>query len=52
MKGLKVDQAMNLDGGGSSIMVIDGIQTGIPSDVKGERAVGDALLFLPSKVAQ
>ena len=49
MKSLNVDKAMNLDGGGSSIMIIDGIQTGVPSDVKGERAVGDAILFLPSK---
>jgi len=49
MKSLNVDKAMNLDGGGSSVMIVDGKSTGIPSDVEGERAVGDALLFLPSK---
>jgi exopolysaccharide biosynthesis protein len=51
MKSLNVDKAINLDGGGSSVMIVDGKITGIPSDVEGERAVGDALLFLPSKIS-
>lgn len=46
MKGLGVDKAINLDGGGSSIMIINDIRTGVPSDAGGERSVGDALLFL------
>ena len=47
MKSLQVEKAMNLDGGGSSIMIINGKATGKPSDIAGERAVGDAILFLP-----
>lgn len=46
MKSLHVEQAINLDGGGSSIMVINGKPTGTPSDNNGERAIGDALLFI------
>ncbi len=45
LQSLGATEAINLDGGGSSVMVIDGQKTGIPSDKTGERAVGDALLF-------
>ena len=38
---------MNLDGGGSTTMVIDGDVINQPSDATGERPVGDALLILP-----
>lgn len=48
MVGFGVDKAMDLDSGGSSVMFINEVQIGCPSDTKGERAVGDALLFLPS----
>ncbi|HET9704936.1 MAG TPA: phosphodiester glycosidase family protein [Vicinamibacterales bacterium] len=43
---LGVTQGINLDGGGSSVMVIDGRPGGPVSDPDGERAVGDAILFL------
>jgi hypothetical protein len=36
--------AINLDGGGSSTMVVRGRVVNLPSDETGERAVGDALL--------
>jgi exopolysaccharide biosynthesis protein len=38
---------LNLDGGGSTTMVVDGEVTNQPSDAAGERPVGDALLVLP-----
>ena len=38
---------MNLDGGGSTTMVINGDVINQPSDAAGERPVGDALLILP-----
>lgn len=47
MADLGVDKAMNLDGSGSSAMAVNGVLTGHLSDTKGEREVGDALLFLP-----
>jgi exopolysaccharide biosynthesis protein len=40
-------EGMNLDGGGSTTMVIDGEVFHQPSDATGERPVGDALLILP-----
>ncbi|QJR81701.1 phosphodiester glycosidase family protein [Alteromonas pelagimontana] len=40
-------RAINLDGGGSSVMIVNGKATGMPSDRSGERAVADALLVLP-----
>ncbi|MGL4567204.1 MAG: phosphodiester glycosidase family protein, partial [Fusobacteriaceae bacterium] len=46
MKSLGAKKALNLDGGGSSEMVIEGEITGKPSDDTGERKVGDALIFL------
>jgi hypothetical protein len=39
--------ALNLDGGGSTAMVVDGQVVNSPSDAAGERAVGDALTLLP-----
>jgi len=40
--------AMNLDGGGSSEMVINGMAVNKPSDGR-ERSVGDALMIVPKK---
>ena len=37
-------QGMNFDGGGSTVLVIDGRLANRPSDAAGERAVGNALL--------
>jgi exopolysaccharide biosynthesis protein len=37
-------QAMNLDGGGSSALWVDGEVVNYPSDPTGERAVGNALV--------
>jgi Phosphodiester glycosidase len=39
--------AVNLDGGGSTTMVVHGGLQGRPSDPTGERAMGDALVLLP-----
>jgi phosphodiester glycosidase len=41
-------EAINLDGGGSSTMTIDGKVVNHPSDVTGERPVSDAILVLPA----
>jgi exopolysaccharide biosynthesis protein len=41
--------AINLDGGGSSTMVLNGKVINRPSDEAGERPVGDAILVLPRK---
>ncbi len=40
-------EAMNLDGGGSTTMVVRGKAVNRPSDATGERAVSDALLVFP-----
>ncbi|MGQ0736887.1 MAG: phosphodiester glycosidase family protein [Acidobacteriota bacterium] len=40
-------QAMNLDGGGSSAMVVQGKVVNHPSDAAGERPVSDAILVRP-----
>jgi len=45
MKRLGAIEAFNLDGGGSSMMLVDGKRTGNSSDATGEREVGDALIF-------
>jgi hypothetical protein len=47
MKWLGATTAINLDGGGSSNMVIEGVSVGHPSDIRGERGVGDSLMILP-----
>lgn len=41
--------AMNLDGGGSTTMFLDGKVVNQPSDKEGERKVGDAILVFPRK---
>ena len=41
--------ALNLDGGGSTSMVVDGQVVNSPSDAAGERAVGDAFTLLPRR---
>jgi exopolysaccharide biosynthesis protein len=40
---------MNLDGGGSTTMVVDGAVINMPSDATGERPVGDTLVVLPAR---
>ena len=44
---LGMRDAINLDGGGSTTMVVDGVVINKPSDATGERPVGDAILVLP-----
>jgi hypothetical protein len=46
-RALGMRDALNLDGGGSTTMVVDGQVVNQPSDTTGERPVGDALLILP-----
>ncbi len=41
--------AMNLDGGGSTTMFLDGKIVNTPSDKEGERKIGDALIVTPRK---
>jgi Phosphodiester glycosidase len=41
-------EAINLDGGGSTTMVVRGELQGRPSDATGERPIGDALVLLPN----
>src|SRR5262249_13558144 len=41
---LELTDALNLDGGGSTTMVIDGLIVNKPSDATGPRPVGDAIL--------
>jgi hypothetical protein len=40
-------EAINLDGGGSSVMAFQGAVVSNPSDDQGERPVGDSLLLMP-----
>ncbi|MEU6413294.1 phosphodiester glycosidase family protein [Microbispora sp. NPDC046933] len=47
MRSLGAVQALNLDGGGSSAMAVDGVLVNRPSDAAGERAVGDTIQVLP-----
>jgi exopolysaccharide biosynthesis protein len=42
-------EAINLDGGGSTTMVIHNRIANNPSDATGERPVSDALLVFPRK---
>jgi hypothetical protein len=46
MRGLGAWQAMNLDGGGSTTMVVRGAVVNSPSDTTGERPVGNALVVM------
>ena len=48
-RALGMRDAMNLDGGGSTTMVVDGAVINVPSDATGERPVGDALVVLPGR---
>ncbi|MGZ5200644.1 MAG: phosphodiester glycosidase family protein [Telluria sp.] len=47
MAALGAADAVNLDGGGSSAMVVKGQLDNHPSDADGERKIGDAILFIP-----
>jgi hypothetical protein len=47
---LGLEDALNLDGGGSTTMVVDGQVVNDPSDATGERPVGDVLLILPDRM--
>ncbi|MFE4173592.1 phosphodiester glycosidase family protein [Streptomyces sp. NPDC056909] len=49
MRSLGAEQALNLDGGGSSAMVVGGKLVNITSDATGERAVGDTIQILPAR---
>lgn len=46
---LGASDAMNLDGGGSTTMFVDGKVVNKPSDKEGERNVSDAILVTPRK---
>lgn len=46
MRELGCEQALNLDGGGSTTMVVRGKVVNRPSDAAGERAVANALLLI------
>jgi hypothetical protein len=48
-RSLGLMEAMNLDGGGSTTMAVDGQVITHPSDATGERPVGDALLVSPRR---
>ncbi len=45
LKGLGCKEALNLDGGGSTCMLINGKQTNSPSDKEGQRAVPSVFLI-------
>jgi exopolysaccharide biosynthesis protein len=45
LNALGATDAINLDGGGSSTLVVRGTVVNLPSDEGGERAVSDALLL-------
>lgn len=49
LKNLGAVEVINLDGGGSTAMFLDGKIVNKPSDKEGERRVGDALLVFPKK---
>ena len=48
-RSLGLRDAINLDGGGSTTMVVDGAVINVPSDATGERPVGDALVVTPGR---
>lgn len=48
-RSLGMVDAINLDGGGSTTMVVSGQVVNSPSDAAGQRPVGDALLVLPRR---
>ncbi|MDR7523251.1 MAG: phosphodiester glycosidase family protein [Armatimonadota bacterium] len=47
MRQLGATDALNLDGGGSSTLVVRGVVVNLPSDETGERPVSDVLLVMP-----
>jgi hypothetical protein len=47
LRSLGAVEAMNLDGGGSSVLVVGGRPVTVPSEETGERPVADALVVLP-----
>jgi exopolysaccharide biosynthesis protein len=49
MRALGAVTALNLDGGGSTTMVIEGQVVNRPSDPSGEREDGDAVLVAPRR---
>lgn len=49
MRSLGAVDAMNLDGGGSTAMAVDGALVNHPSDSTGERADGDDVVVLPRR---
>ncbi|MBB5931407.1 exopolysaccharide biosynthesis protein [Streptomyces echinatus] len=49
MKSLGAVQAINLDGGGSTAMTVNGKLVNHPSDAAGERTVGDTVQILPKR---
>ncbi|MFN8093354.1 MAG: phosphodiester glycosidase family protein [Vicinamibacteria bacterium] len=52
MRALGAVTAMNLDGGGSTTLVLEGQVMNHPSDPSGERADGDAVLVAPRRRAR
>jgi exopolysaccharide biosynthesis protein len=51
MRRLGATDALNLDGGGSTTLVVRGVVVNLPSDETGERPIGDVLLVLPGAPA-
>ncbi len=49
MRALGAEEAVNLDGGGSTTLTIGQQLVTRPSDATGERPIGDALVLLPKK---
>ncbi|MBA3614858.1 MAG: phosphodiester glycosidase family protein [Actinomycetota bacterium] len=47
MDALGTEEAVNLDGGGSTGMTLDRRLVTRPSDATGERPIGDAVVLLP-----
>lgn len=47
MDSLGAEEAVNLDGGGSTTMTVGGKLVNRPSDAAGERPIGDAVVILP-----
>jgi hypothetical protein len=52
MRALGAVSAMNLDGGGSTTLVLEGQIVNRPSDPSGERADGDAILVTPRRASR
>jgi hypothetical protein len=48
-RSLGLVDAMNLDGGGSTAMAVNGVLVTHPSDATGERPVGDAIVVTPRR---